>query len=285
MNEISKINVNGTSYDIRDNSITGQNIAALLESVHYSPSTDGGDTQQIYLGVCESAADATTKVATVDNSFSLVSGVVISIKYTNTNTYSATAESPITINANNTGAKEIYYNASLAPTGTNTSIYGYAGRYITYIYDGEHWVWFGHGADSNTTYSSGTAALLTAGTNTTNRVWTPKILHDYISYPNLIYDVATQSTSGSISIDGSKPVHVITLTGNASAVTLSTQPAEGHSTHVFFYSTSQRTVAIAHNATTSRCPEATALSLTVKANGYVEVDFLKANGVIYVRGV
>lgn len=284
MNEISKININGTLYDIRDNSMTGQNIAALLESVHYSSST-GGDTQPIYLGTCESAADATVKVATVDNSFSLVSGVVVSIKYTNTNTYSATEESPITLNVNNTGAKQIYYNASLAPTGTNTSIYGYAGRYITYIYDGEHWVWFGHGADSNTTYSAGTAALLTTGTNTTNRTWQAKILHDYISYPNLIYDVATQSTSGSISIDGSKPVHVITLTGNASAVTLSTQPAEGHSTHVFFYSTSQRTVAIAHNATTSRCPGATALSLTVKANGYVEVDFLKANGVIYVRGV
>ena len=123
------------------------------------------------------------------------------------------------------------------------------------------------------------------GTNTSARTWAAKTISDYVTYPNVTYDVATQSTSGSISIDGSKPVHVITLTGNASAVTLSTQPAEGHSTHVFFYSTSQRTVAIAHNATTSRCPGAAALSLTVKANGYVEVDFLKANGVIYVRGV
>ena len=202
MNEISKINVNGTSYDLRDSSMTGQNIAALLESVHYSPGAGGGDTQPIYLGTCTSAADAQAKAATVDNSFVLEAGVVVSIKYTNTNTYSATAESTITLEVNSTGAKEIYYNAALAPTGTNSSIYGSAGRYITYIYDGEHWVWFGHGADNNTTYSAGTAALLEAGTNTTNRTWTAKILHDYISYPNVIYTVyAPAATSGSISLD------------------------------------------------------------------------------------
>lgn len=148
-------------------------------------------------------------------------------------------------------------------------------------------------ASGGTTYTAGTGIGITNGeisidntvVTTTNIAGLISQNMPSVSYGDVSYNVATQSTSGSISIDGSKPVHVITLTGNASAVTLSTQPAEGHSTHVFFYSTSQRTVAIAHNATTSRCPGATALSLTVKANGYVEVDFLKANGVIYVRGV
>jgi hypothetical protein len=112
------------------------------------------------------------------------------------------------------------------------------------------------------------------------------LVNQSVAYGDVSYSVQTSNNiSGAVTIDGSKPVHVITLTGNVSSVTLSTQPAEGHSTHVFFYSTSQRTVAIAHNATTSICPEATSLSLTVKADGYVEVDFLKANGKIYVRGV
>ena len=34
--------------------------------------------------------------------------------------------------------------------------------------------------DNNTTYSAGTAALLTTGTDTTNRVWTAKILSDFV---------------------------------------------------------------------------------------------------------
>ena len=36
-------------------------------------------------------------------------------------------------------------------------------------------------AATDTTYSAGTQALLEAGTDTANRVWQPKILHDYIS--------------------------------------------------------------------------------------------------------
>lgn len=35
--------------------------------------------------------------------------------------------------------------------------------------------------DTNTTYSAGTAALLTAGTNTANRTWQAKILADYVN--------------------------------------------------------------------------------------------------------
>ena len=36
-------------------------------------------------------------------------------------------------------------------------------------------------AATNTTYSAGTAALLSAGTDTANRVWQAKILHDYVN--------------------------------------------------------------------------------------------------------
>lgn len=202
--EISKINVNGTSYDLQDSRVNATDIASMLDAANYVPSAAGSSSDTTY--------QLTINGTTAGDS------------------------------TNGTNLGSIY-----APTTAGTQ--------------GQALVSNGSGAPTWGTVSAS------------------------VSYPDVTYTVATQSTSGSISIDGSKPVHVITLTGNASAVTLSTQPAEGHSTHVFFYSTSQRTVAIAHNATTSCCPEATALSLTVKANGYVEVDFLKANGVIYVRGV
>ena len=187
-----------------------------------------------------------------------------------------TAGTGINISNGEISVDSSVYTTSNAPTDTNTT-YSLTVNGTT-------------NGDANGTSLGTLYAPTTAGTS--GQVWKSNgsggewgTVSASVGYPDVTYTVATQSTSGSISIDGSKPVHVITLTGNASAVTLSTQPAEGHSTHVFFYSTSQRTVAIAHNATTSRCPEATALSLTVKANGYVEVDFLKANGVIYVRGV
>ena len=88
-----------------------------------------------------------------------------------------------------------------------------------------------------------------------------------------------------MSLDGTTPLHVVTLTGNVSALTLSTNPSVGHSCHVIFTAESEYTVAIAHDATNRVCPEATDVNLTVKANGYVEIDFLNANSKIYVRGV
>lgn len=141
------------------------------------------------------------------------------------------------------------------------------------------------------TISAGTAALLAAGADTTDRTWTAEILHDYVSYPNVIYTVYSPSaTSGAISLDfDNGPVQVITLSGNASSVSTSNIP-DGHSLHVIFKSSDASTgytVAIAHNATTSNCPAGSALSLTVPGNnaGYTEVDFLNVNNVIYVRGV
>lgn len=105
------------------------------------------------------------------------------------------------------------------------------------------------------------------------------------SYGDVTYSYATQSTSGAVSIDGTIPLHIITCTGNVTGVTLSSNPPAGHSCHVIFTATSARTVAIAHDATNRKCPGAANLSLSITANGYVEVDFLNANSVIYVRGV
>lgn len=106
------------------------------------------------------------------------------------------------------------------------------------------------------------------------------------AYSEIRYTVnAISSSGGSVSLAGTTPLHVVTLTGNVSALTLSINPAAGHSCHVIFTSTAERTVAIAHNATNRVCPEAKDVSLTVPANGYVEIDFLSANNKIYVRGV
>ena len=68
-------------------------------------------------------------------------------------------------------------------------------------------------------------------------------------------------------------------------MTLSANPPAGHSCHIILTSTAERTVAIAHDATNRVCPEAEDVSLAIKANGYAEINFLNANGKIYVRGI
>lgn len=101
----------------------------------------------VYPGTCTTAGETAAKEITVDNSFSLRPGVVISVKFSNTNT----ANNP-TLDVNGTGAKSIWYSTTLITT-SNSSRAGQANFYENYVYDGTYWVWFGHSADENTTYS------------------------------------------------------------------------------------------------------------------------------------
>lgn len=133
-----------------------------------------------WIGTCSTSASTQAKVATVDSGFTLTKGVRIGIKFIYTNTYSATADAPITLNVNNIGARNIYYNNSNAPTGTNTNIFGYANRYIFYVFDGTNWVWDGSGVDNNTTYSAISVSELTTGTATSQRTVRADYLHTAI---------------------------------------------------------------------------------------------------------
>ena len=78
---------------------------------------------------------------------------MVNIKFTNTNTFSASSSARITLNVNNTGAKNIYATNGL-PTGTNTTYFGRANYINTYVYDGSCWIWVGASADNNSTYAN-----------------------------------------------------------------------------------------------------------------------------------
>lgn len=105
-----------------------------------------------YYGTCSTAAATQVKVVTIssDQNFELKVGVRITVKFTYSNTYSATASAPCQLNVNSTGAKNIYYNNTATPTGTNTNAFGYANRIVSYIYDGTNWVWDGMGTENDT---------------------------------------------------------------------------------------------------------------------------------------
>ena len=110
-----------------------------------------------YVGTCSTASVTKDKEAFVDGYFVLRIGARVAVKYTYTNSFNSQPSTPITLNVNRTGAKQIWYNAgatgssSGAPTGYANYIFGQAGRYIYYVYDGNYWCWDGHGLDNNNT--------------------------------------------------------------------------------------------------------------------------------------
>ena len=93
------------------------------------------------LATCETAAATAAKVVTVTNAdnWELKVGSEIIVKFTNTNT-----ASNCTLNVNDSGAKDIWYN-NAKYTGTSNMIVGYTNQYIRYIYNGTYWVWMGCG--------------------------------------------------------------------------------------------------------------------------------------------
>lgn len=123
-------------------------------------------------GTCSTAAATAEKAVSVAG-YSLYSGSVVFVKFTVTNT---AAVANLKLNVNSTGAKPIKYR------GGNLSSVGLlaANRVYAFVYDGTNYELIGD-LDTNTTYSAGTADLLTAGSDTSNRVWQAKILHDYIA--------------------------------------------------------------------------------------------------------
>ena len=149
--------------------------------------TFDGSAAITHYGTCSTAA-ATAAKTVACTSYTLVTGSRIVVKFTVTNT----AASP-TLNVNSTGAKAIQYRGAAITAG-----YLAANRTYEFIYDGTNYQLVGD-IDTNTTYSAGTAALLEAGTDTANRVWSAKILADCL---NGIKTITTGSTNGTISVEG-----------------------------------------------------------------------------------
>lgn len=84
-----------------------------------------------YYGTCSTGASTTTKAVTCSN-FTLATGAVIAVKFSNTNTG---AVGSLQLNVNSTGAKPIKYRGGNLPSaGTLAS-----GRVYLFAYDGTNW--------------------------------------------------------------------------------------------------------------------------------------------------
>lgn len=120
-----------------------------------------GSAAIIHFGTCSTAAATAAKTVSL-TSFSLVSGAMVFVKFTVSNT----ANSP-TLNVNSTGAKSIMYRGSAI-----SAAFLRANGVYAFIYDGTNWNFVGDlNVDTNTTYSAATSSdlgLVKIGSNITN---------------------------------------------------------------------------------------------------------------------
>lgn len=270
MNEINKISVGGTVYNIQDSRITTSSVTTQTQATKFlredgtwaapSYTSNDGDTKN----TAGTTNNASTKMFLVG----ATSQAANPQTYSNANCYIGTDNC-------------LYSNGAKVLTGYTES---YTGT-VTGVKVG------------NTSYSPLSGIISLPAYPTTLPAsdvssWAKQSSKPSYVYSEIGYDLGSTTTSagGALSLDGSKPLHVVNLTSAAvSGLTLSTNPSAGHSCHIIFTNStsSDLTVAIAHDSTNRVCPAGANLELTVPKNsaGYVEIDFLNVNGKIYVRGV
>lgn len=163
--EMAMIIGNGTANNARSNALSIDWDGNIYS--HNDP--EGIDIRSIIaFGDCESTADTQHKVVTMaDNNWRRHIGCIIAVKFKYTNSYAASSENPITLNVNGTGDMNIRYGGSTINPQSQPKIYGYAGRYNYFIWNGTDWVWFGHDQDANTEYSTIAEANITNSSSST----------------------------------------------------------------------------------------------------------------------
>ena len=203
-----------------------RNIYIGTNSSGYSVDIKGNTIFPFALATCDTSATAQNKVASVSQStWTRKVGCIVAVKYANTNTYSSTTASPVTLNINGTGAANIYYGSNATPTGTNTAAFGYAGRYTYYVWDGTYWVWLSQSTDNNTTYSAITQANITNGSGTSSGLITGQRAKQAVD--KFAFGTNTQITSGS-NFDSYTTVGVYYVASDSDATNITHCPVEYH---------------------------------------------------------
>jgi len=169
-----------------------------------------GRAQGIPFGTVDSTSTATAFTATVEGITELKNGTcVYLINGVVTSAAASTAPKCWTLNINGLGAKPVYVTTAAVTYSTThfTKNYKMLFTYDESLNSGNGGWYIGQLFNSNTTYSDMTQAEITAGTGTTGRKITPKMLRDNFYTESEVdtllgskansNDLATVATSGS----------------------------------------------------------------------------------------
>ncbi len=214
-----------------------------------------------WFGTSSTEADTVQKEVSIPSITSLKTGQIIVVQPTVTSTVASS-----TLKLNSFDAYPMRYNNAAITTSSDSIVWS-ANFPSLFVFDGSYWVFLGHGVDSNTTYSTMSVAEGTAGTATTSRT----MRADYLK--KIIQALAPQVHYSKVSVTSN-------LTNVTCPQTLST---DGEQCNVLYVNNStQHTVSVSTNY---KSPDNSQINLTIKANGYAEVNYLYFDGVTYVRAV
>lgn len=195
---VSKVKVKANSADLATVATSGS-----YNDLSNKPTIPAVPTKCFY-GTCSTAKGTAAKVVTCSSftAADLVAGTRIVVLMSAANTYNGTA----TLNVNNTGAHDIYYNG----TTTNARYMWNAGESVDFIFNGSQWATV-DGALATTDYYGVTKLYNGAGSSSNAYALTPNALYawangavcpyysasatyavgDKVRYGNLLYECNT----------------------------------------------------------------------------------------------
>lgn len=135
----------------------------------------GGVGNNVFYGTCATSAGTAAKVVVCEDftASELVAGARLTVLFTNGNSFNGTS----TLNVNNTGAKNIYYNG----TTTNSRYMWVAGESVEFVYNGEQWATV-NGGLASTTYYGVTKLLTSAASDSQSVALTPRSMYYLANY-------------------------------------------------------------------------------------------------------
>ena len=173
---------------------------------------------RFYIGTCSTAGNVAVKQVDIAGfPTTLVNGVetpivgsVIAVKFSNTD---AAASEQKKIKVNNTSACGVWTNAAeQTSAAASATVFGAAGRYIYYVFDGTYWVWVNHGVDSNTTYTAGSGLKLSSNQFSLN---VPRVAKSANSLPGTNTAIIEEYTGGSnYNLPTNNYYHILTFEGS-----------------------------------------------------------------------
>ena len=134
---------NGSTYIAKDTT-TGN---PPSDTQHWQVLAQGAQdaAAAVFFGTCITAGSSQNKEVSVEvaDNFALKRGAIVGVKFTNTNTFVASAANHITLNVNSSGVYSIYFGADADPEGVNPVAFGEAGFTNYYQFDGTYWTYVG----------------------------------------------------------------------------------------------------------------------------------------------
>lgn len=219
-----------TLIDLTDDTATEVDVASgkkfhLANGVQATGTASVGGTQNTWYGTCPTGATAQTKVVTTSSGdFSLETGSMVRVKFTNAQTYNG----GIKLNVDGTGA----HNVMRQGTTATVRYFYLAGEVVDFVYDGTNYVAVNEGIATTTYYG---ITKLSSATNSTSAAMaaTPAAVKAAYDHASSKQDALVSGTniktingesilgSGDITVGGGGSASglLVTITANANSAT------------------------------------------------------------------